>query len=327
LKFGFSFSIKNPTFAKNKNTMRQRNDYLWKGILEDVFDDFLRFMHPDADRIFDFSKGISFLDKELEQLFPAVDEDDYAVKIVDKLAKVYTYEGEEAWVLIHCEVQTKYSSDFPRRMFTYYYRILDKYNKRISAYAILTEENTKDRPDRFESHFLDTGLIYRYKLYKIAQQQEEALLRSSNPFAMVVLTARSVLGGKTFHSAAEHDAALMAIKLRLSRQFLSMSLPKDKIRMLMSFLKNYIRFANTENNITFEKELQQITEERQTMGIEELILTTERKRAERRGEQRGIERKEKEIILNMMRNNFTDELIIKAIGVSSDYVRKLRASL
>ncbi len=29
----------------------QRNDYLWKGILEDIFDDFLRFMHPNADEI------------------------------------------------------------------------------------------------------------------------------------------------------------------------------------------------------------------------------------------------------------------------------------
>ena len=37
--------------------MKQVNDYLWKGVLEDVFDDFLRFMHPDADKIFDFERG------------------------------------------------------------------------------------------------------------------------------------------------------------------------------------------------------------------------------------------------------------------------------
>ncbi|MDR1729699.1 MAG: hypothetical protein LBR52_03460, partial [Prevotellaceae bacterium] len=78
----------------------QRNDYLWKGILEDIFDDFLRFMHPDADEIFDFGRGIQFLDKELEQLFPPV-EDEFSVKIVDKLAKVYTREGIEEWILIH----------------------------------------------------------------------------------------------------------------------------------------------------------------------------------------------------------------------------------
>jgi len=54
----------------------QRNDYLWKGVLEEVFDDFLRFVHPNADEIFDF-KRVTFLDKELELLFPPETEDEY----------------------------------------------------------------------------------------------------------------------------------------------------------------------------------------------------------------------------------------------------------
>ncbi|MDR1730157.1 MAG: hypothetical protein LBR52_05800 [Prevotellaceae bacterium] len=57
----------------------QSNDDLWKGILEDLFDDFLRFMHPNADEIFDFGRGIQFPDKELEQLFPP-GEDEFSVK-------------------------------------------------------------------------------------------------------------------------------------------------------------------------------------------------------------------------------------------------------
>ena len=46
-----------------------RNDVLWKGILEDTLEDFLRFLIQDADRVFDLSKKIEFLDKELNQLF------------------------------------------------------------------------------------------------------------------------------------------------------------------------------------------------------------------------------------------------------------------
>ncbi len=48
----------------------KRDDTLWKGILEDIFDDFLRFMYPNADEIFDIGRGFEFLDKELEDLFP-----------------------------------------------------------------------------------------------------------------------------------------------------------------------------------------------------------------------------------------------------------------
>ena len=45
-------------------------DILWKSLLEDIFPEFLKYFISQADDIFDFSLGVSFLDKELEQLFP-----------------------------------------------------------------------------------------------------------------------------------------------------------------------------------------------------------------------------------------------------------------
>ena len=66
----------------------KRNDTLWKGILENVYEDFLRFFFKDADKLFDIEKGFQFLDKELEQLFPADDLE--SPKFVDKLVKVFT---------------------------------------------------------------------------------------------------------------------------------------------------------------------------------------------------------------------------------------------
>jgi len=308
--------------------MKQVNDYLWKGILEDVFDDFLRFMHPNADDIFDFDRGITFLDKELEQLFPP-EEDEFSVKVVDKLAKLYTREGIEEWVLVHCEVQAKYNDDFPQRMYTYFYRIFDKFGKRISAYAILTEPTVKARAESYVSEFLGTKLEYHYNVYKVSQQSEAELLQSNNPFAMVVLTVRSVLQSKRLD-----DAALMEIKLQLLRRFLTMTLPKEKIRALINFLKIYVRFENSENNVIFEQKYEQITGRKQTMGLEELILYSEHKRGliegekrgqiegEKRGEKRGIN----QVIINMLRKNLTDEMIADFANVSIDYVRKMRVS-
>jgi len=301
--------------------MKQVNDYLWKGVLEDVFDDFLRFMHPDADEIFNFERGITFLDKELEQIFPP-EKDEFSVKIVDKLAKLYTREGTEEWVLIHCEVQAKYSNDFPQRMYTYFYRIFDKFGKRISAYAILTENSAKVRTNSFVSEFLGTKLEYHYNVYKVSQQNETELLKSNNPFAMVVLTVRSVLQNKFLD-----DAALMEIKVKLARQFLTMALPKKKIRIIMNFLKNYIRFENSENNAIFEQQYEQITGKEHIMGLEELILTMERKRGQIEGEKRGEKRRENQLIINMLRKNLTDELIADFTNVPIDYVQKIRESL
>ena len=50
--------------------MQVPRDLLWKGILEDCFPDFLRFFISNADELFDFTKEIQFLDKELAKLFP-----------------------------------------------------------------------------------------------------------------------------------------------------------------------------------------------------------------------------------------------------------------
>ena len=66
----------------------KRDDSLWKAILEDIFDDFLRFFFENADEIFDMNRGFEFLDKELEQLFP-IQENDFNPKYVDKLVKVF----------------------------------------------------------------------------------------------------------------------------------------------------------------------------------------------------------------------------------------------
>ncbi len=105
-------------------------DILWKGILEDLFEEFLLYFYPESNEIFDFSKGFEFLDKELEQLmFPSSTK----YRIADKLVKVHTIEGEEKWVLIHLEVQGYEDKQFAERMFTYYYRIWDKYQQKIAG--------------------------------------------------------------------------------------------------------------------------------------------------------------------------------------------------
>ncbi|WP_223833795.1 RpnC/YadD family protein [Spirosoma profusum] len=102
---------------------------MWKAILEDVFDDFLRFFYPNADDLFDFDKGFGYLDKELEQLFPP-EQDTYQPRYVDKLVKVFTQKAGkpiEQWILVHIEVQGYKDPHFAERMFQYYYRIFDKY--------------------------------------------------------------------------------------------------------------------------------------------------------------------------------------------------------
>ncbi|MGV8094281.1 MAG: hypothetical protein AB2L24_20675 [Mangrovibacterium sp.] len=299
--------------------MRQKDDYLWKGVLEDVLDDFLRYIHPDADQVFDLSKGVTFLDKELEQLFPP-EGDNYSIKVVDKLAKVYTRKGNEEWVLLHLEVQNVYRKDFARRMFTYYARIFDKYHKRISAYAIFTGASPKDGANTFEEEFMGTSIRYRFNTFRIMDQDESDLLRSNNPFALVALIAKAAFDGKHVKVVEVREQILLDLKINLLRKMLFKEIPKNKIRGLMNFLTYYIRFEKQETSRIFEQEKQKLAGGSNTMGIEELLLD--------RAKKQGMEKKSRKIVLNLLTHtDFSDEQIAKLTEVSKEYVQKLRRSL
>ena len=85
-------------------------------MLEEVFDDLLRFVFPNADQLFDLKKKAEFLDKELTEMYPEPDKRP-DTRFVDKLAKVHQKDGSEEWILCHVEVQGKHDPAFAKRMF------------------------------------------------------------------------------------------------------------------------------------------------------------------------------------------------------------------
>ena len=78
-------------------------------------------------------------------------------------------------------------------MFTYFYRILDRFNKEVASMAIFTDNDNNYQPDCYEYNSLDTSNIFRFKTYKVKGQDVAALEKSDNPFATVVLTVLMAL--------------------------------------------------------------------------------------------------------------------------------------
>src|SRR5690606_2548522 len=102
----------------------KKNDELLKGIFEDNFPDSLRFIYPEADGIFDFDRGITFMDKELLEIIPERERKG-GTRVADLLVKVYLLDGSERWILINTEIESGNDIHFSFRAFQYYYRILD----------------------------------------------------------------------------------------------------------------------------------------------------------------------------------------------------------
>ena len=112
-------------------------DSPWKEILETYFKEFMVFFFPAANAEIAWEKGYEFLDKELQQV---IREAEVGKRLVDKLVKVWTQEGEQIWVLIHIEVQSQPELGFAERMFIYHYRIRELYNCPVASFAVLGDD-------------------------------------------------------------------------------------------------------------------------------------------------------------------------------------------
>src|SRR5712692_6243974 len=122
-------------------------DSPWKEALETFLPDCLALFFPGAYAAIDWTKPHTFLDQELRQIQRDAER---GRQVVDKLVQVARLDGTDAWVLVHIEVQSQAEADFAQRMFTYYYRLLDRFDRPVVNLAILGDERPAWRPERYE---------------------------------------------------------------------------------------------------------------------------------------------------------------------------------
>jgi len=302
----------------------KQDDTLWKSLLEDVFDDFFLFFFEEYKDKFDLNKGFEFLDKELEQLFPDEGTETSSPRFVDKLVKVFRKDGGDEWILVHIEVQGYRDTDFPKRMFTYFYRIMDKFNKAVTSIAIFTDINKHFKPSEYRYSFMGVENTFKYNTYKIIDQDEDALLKSENPFAIVVLTVLLALKkGKL----PEED--ILSLKVALARALLRKAIPKKKARAMMNFLRYYVRFEKPENAIKFDQEINILTNKNlATMGIEEFLLQRAEKKGRQVGRKEAIKETKAIFVKSLLEStDFDDAKIASIADVTVAFVEKIKASI
>jgi len=103
-------------------------DSPWKEILDKYFAEFMQLCFPELYQAIDWVTPTKMLDKEFQQI---AQESETGQRTVDKLVEVRLLTGQLEWLLVHLEIQSQSSDFFARRMFVYYYRITDKYNKPV----------------------------------------------------------------------------------------------------------------------------------------------------------------------------------------------------
>ncbi|MCB0127994.1 MAG: hypothetical protein KDE58_37275, partial [Caldilineaceae bacterium] len=170
-------------------------DSPWKQLLEWYFEAFMRFFFAAAHAEIDWQQPIEFLDKELQQI---VRDAEIGRRYADVLAKVWLLDGKEEWILIHVEVQGSVEVRFDQRMYTYNYRLFDRYARSVASFAVLSDENINWRPGHYQMSRLGSTLTFSYATAKLIDYRAHwALLEANdNPFATVVMAHLKTLETK-----------------------------------------------------------------------------------------------------------------------------------
>ncbi|MFB8790272.1 MAG: transposase [Potamolinea sp.] len=161
-------------------------DSPWKEAIEQYFEQFLAFFFPATYVLIDWNIPPESLDKELQQLMR---EAEVGKRLADKLFKVWRIGGEEAWILVHIEVQSQEESDFAERMYVYNYRCFDRYRKPVISLAVLGDERASWRPSSYGYALGGCELSLRFPVAKLLdfESQWETLQESINPFGTLVM--------------------------------------------------------------------------------------------------------------------------------------------
>jgi hypothetical protein len=229
-------------------------DSPWKEALARYLPDAFALFFPEVHAQVDWGRGYILLDKELQQV---TRDADLGRRLADTLVKVWRRDGTDAWVLVHIEVQGRPERDFARRMFVYYYRIFDHYERPIMSVAILGDERPDWRPAGYVQELWGCAVELRYPVVKLLdwQARDAELGVSANPFAVVV---RAHLAAQ---ATGRNVEARSRAKLGLIRGLYERGMDRAQILELFRLI-DWLMALPPEQERLLWQEIAQIEEER-----------------------------------------------------------------
>ncbi len=271
----------------------QRTDYdsPWKEVIELYFPRFLEFFFPLAYAEIDWTRPYEFLDTELQQLEPNAE---IGKRLVDKVAKVWLLDGEEAWVLVHVEVQGQYDSQFAKRMYTYNYRLFDRHQQQVISLAVLADEEVNWRPSSYSYQLGGCRVSLEFPVAKLLdyEAQWETLEQTTNPFGVVVMAH---LKTKATHRNPE---SRLQWKLSLVRSLFSRGYSREDVLGLFRFI-DWIMVLPEELARSFKAEVRS-SEEAQRMRY----VTSIERLAKEEGIEEGMLQKAREDVIKILQTRF-----------------------
>jgi hypothetical protein len=281
----------------------------WKDIIEDFTEEFFSFYLPELHTAIDFTPGVKFLDRELNEI---VSDSDNIKREADRLLEVHLKDGGAEWILIHIEVQSYRDHTFAERMYVYNYRIFDKYRKYPVSIAVLTDGEYGFKPDNFRLEQFGCVTDFSFPMIKLLDFDSEELVQEQNPFAVVTRVQLAKLRSE------RNPDQRYSFRMELTKELYDRAYTKEQVIRLYRFI-DYILTLPKPKALEFRNELEQFEEDRKMP----YMTSTERIAREEglmQGMQQGITQGMQQGITQGMQQGITQ-------GISRGQLESLREAV
>ncbi|WP_341531342.1 Rpn family recombination-promoting nuclease/putative transposase (plasmid) [Nostoc sp. UHCC 0302] len=276
------------------------HDRLFKELLSTFFVEFLDLFLPQVASQID-RDSIQFLPQEV---FTDVTSGER--KEIDLLAQV-RYQQQETYFLIHVENQSSTQSEFPKRMFKYFARLLEKYDLPIYPVVIFSfDEPLRAEPQNYRITFADLNVLeFQFAAIQLNRLSWRDYLTQPNPVAAALMAKMNIPASERPFVKAECLRLLATLKLDPAR-----------MQLISGFVDTYLRLDPME-----EQAFQTVID---TMGLaqrEEImeIVTS--------WEQKAAQKTREEIALNLLQREMVIEEVAQVTGLNIEQVQELQAQV
>lgn len=239
--------------------------------------------------------------------------------------------GTEQWILIHVEIQSGQETDFPERMFRYFYRIYDRHQEKIVAIAVHTSISSKAIPEYFTYDYFDTQLHYSYRNYRTEAYSDEELEKTDNIFGKIILAA------KALHQTKNEDYQRYLFKRKLMRELIrEPNYSRTAVQAVFHFIdyllqlpEGYTKQLSKEIRpmIREEKRLMELYNKENASPTIKSAFDLELERGIEQGLEQGLEQGVKKVVLEMLKKGTATEFIMEVTHLEEEEIEKLREML
>jgi len=278
----------------------------------------MELLFPDICHHIDWTKKPKFLDKELAKL---IKENTAQKRYADKLIEASLKNGKQTIFLIHIEVQGYKDNFFTKRMFQYFYRIYDKYEKDILSLVVFIDQDRDYCPNVHNMEFMGCKLYFEFLTTKLINLDWKTLEIMDNPFALIVMAQIKSVTEKD--PVKRKDWKISAIRSLRQKNY-----SKDMIKELLYFI-DWLVTLPPEIEEIYIKESENIKEE-ETMAY---ITTFERHAMKKgykigfdegieKGEIRGFEKGIEKAVFSLLEIKYGEDIAKSLFNMAYSYVKE-----